>query len=360
MPHHSFESPHRQREHYIIDELAKSDEVHVVSWTDAETVVEFFDPRRFSRSLISHVSRTNYLVHHIRRLNIPTSFPRRINEAFFQSSLRRIVDKEDVDAVVIGPSAFKIGYPQENLGVPILFDYSDYLFDRHQLARYLGLSSAVLCVSRSLIDDVTGFEIERYYVPNGVDCHKFSKGRREATRARYNIDADTVVIGLIGVTFGEYPFFLDASRFLSEKIGRFVFMVVGGGRRLNSLISFARKAKAPAVFTGWVPYEGIEDYFAAIDLGVYPADQNVYFDSAFPIKILEYSAAGKPVVSTDLKEVRNLGFQNVFLCQPNPQDFADKVEKGIHYQGEYPSLDQYSWSSIAKSAKEAIQSNLAT
>ena len=48
-----------------------------------------------------------------------------------------------------------------------------------------------------------------------------------------------------------------------------------------------------------VPNAVVADYFIASDVGIYPGDASPYFDAACPIKVLEYSAAGKPVVATN-------------------------------------------------------------
>jgi transcriptional regulator of aromatic amino acid metabolism len=46
-----------------------------------------------------------------------------------------------------------------------------------------------------------------------------------------------------------------------------------------------------------------------------------------PIKLREYLALGKPVVSTDLPEVRKL--QDVVYIGKNNKDFVDKIAKAI-------------------------------
>ena len=38
----------------------------------------------------------------------------------------------------------------------------------------------------------------------------------------------------------------------------------------------------PALMTGWIEHEQIPDLFAASDVGLYPGDENMYYDGACP------------------------------------------------------------------------------
>jgi len=52
-------------------------------------------------------------------------------------------------------------------------------------------------------------------------------------------------------------------------------------------------------------------------IGLNISEKNKYRDAAQPIKIFEYSALGKKIVSTDLEEVKILDFPNVFIFSDN-------------------------------------------
>ena len=52
-----------------------------------------------------------------------------------------------------------------------------------------------------------------------------------------------------------------------------------------------------------MPPSEVADFFAATDVGLYPGDKNAYFDAASPLKILEYTAAGKPVACVRLNRI---------------------------------------------------------
>ena len=105
-----------------------------------------------------------------------------------------------------------------------------------------------------------------------------------------------------------------------------IFLLVGDGGELGeAMLRRAREHGLRVVATGPVPPSEVADYFAATDVGLYPGDQTAYFDAACPLKVLEYTAAGKPVVATDLAELRSWGFPNVLLAPPTAEAFAGEI-----------------------------------
>ena len=57
-------------------------------------------------------------------------------------------------------------------------------------------------------------------------------------------------------------------------------------------------------YTGRVPAASVPAYLAAIDVGITPYTASDFNRASFPLKTLEYLAAGRPVVSTDLPGAR--------------------------------------------------------
>jgi len=98
-------------------------------------------------------------------------------------------------------------------------------------------------------------------------------------------------------------------------------------RRLDDLL------RRPNVqWTGRVPAERLPEYLAAIDVGLTPYADTAFNRASFPLKTLEYLAAGRPVVSTDLPSARWLmngpGPRNTELIDlaADAEAFADLVD----------------------------------
>ncbi len=139
-----------------------------------------------------------------------------------------------------------------------------------------------------------------------------------------------------------------------------VFLAVGAGgllphEGLGPFEARCRERGVRFVATGLVPHDAVADYFMATDVGLYPGDANPYFDAACPLKILEYSAAGKPVVATDLAELRRLAFPNVYLAPPEPSAFAAAIIRALNERTSMPDLTAFDWDVLAREFETACE-----
>ncbi|MBP2322241.1 teichuronic acid biosynthesis glycosyltransferase TuaH [Kibdelosporangium banguiense] len=87
--------------------------------------------------------------------------------------------------------------------------------------------------------------------------------------------------------------------------------------------------KRPNVhYVGAVPFEELPQWFARIDVGLTPYADTVFNRASFPLKTLEYLAAGLPVVSTDLPASRRLAEESSGIqLAGDRRAFADAVVK---------------------------------
>lgn len=69
-------------------------------------------------------------------------------------------------------------------------------------------------------------------------------------------------------------------------------------------------------------------YLRIIDIGLTPYSDSDLNRSSFPLKTLEYIAAGSGVVSTDIPAVAWLGSEHVTIAR-SPADFADAVRQRL-------------------------------
>jgi glycosyltransferase involved in cell wall biosynthesis len=79
-------------------------------------------------------------------------------------------------------------------------------------------------------------------------------------------------------------------------------------------------------------HEDLPRYIRGFDVGIVPYVSNEYTMTVIPTKINEYLAMGKPVVSTDLREVIAFNDKhNVIITTPNrPAEFLSSIEKALH------------------------------
>jgi glycosyltransferase involved in cell wall biosynthesis len=79
-------------------------------------------------------------------------------------------------------------------------------------------------------------------------------------------------------------------------------------------------------WVGRQSFERVPGYLATIDVGLTPYAINSFNEASFPLKTLEYLAAGRPVVSVDLSSARWLDTALVSIAEGR-HDFVVKVQK---------------------------------
>src|SRR6185437_5379634 len=142
----------------------------------------------------------------------------------------------------------------------------------------------------------------------------------------------------------------------TEQVPNIVFLVVGGGDLLRPIVVRCESLGLPFVTTGWVPNNKVANYFAATDLGLYAGDSNPYFDAACPIKVLEYTAARRPVVATDLEELRRIAFPNVRLSPPDPTRFASAITTSLREPTKFADISEFEWARLAQIVQQTLVS----
>jgi len=178
-------------------------------------------------------------------------------------------------------------------------------------------------------------------------------GERDRARSELGLQGKRVV-SLIGLTSSPSLFFVDALALAARQVPNIVFLVVGGGDLLRPIMVRCQQLGLPFVATGWVPSNEVANYFAATDLGLYAGDSNAYFDAACPIKVLEYTAARRPVVATDLEELRRIAFPNVRLSPPDPVRFASAIITSLREPTEFADVSGFEWATLAQIVRQTL------
>ncbi|MFW9987567.1 MAG: glycosyltransferase family 4 protein [Candidatus Odinarchaeota archaeon] len=298
--------------------------------------------------------------HHIRHIYFTRSkHIKKINNTIFKNKIKKLIKEHKIEIVIVGPSHYLHGHLPRDLGVPVIFDYVDFLYDFKDpnkedtklLSEYFNISTKILCVSKTLMNSLPNrHKIKAEYIPNGVDLDFYKS--YSFTQDKYN----TKYISLIGISISESPFYLDVFPKIKEKLNNIKMLLVGGGPRFPMIKNYIdqRKDKNDFILTGYIPYGKIRKYFYMTDVGLYPTLKNRYYDSACPLKVMEYSAASRPVVATDLEELRKLNFPNVFLANPTSKDYEEKIIKALNYNGPFPNLEEFTWKNIAKKLEKTL------
>ena len=203
-----------------------------------------------------------------------------------------------------------------------------------------------------LVDRLKSFQNRAVYIPNGVSMSRIACGERDRTRAD-GLQGKKVV-SLIGLTSSPSLFFVDALA-LAARAGA----QSSSSLWLEEAISPPHRGALLAssgchLCHGMGSQHQIGHYFAATDLGLYPGDSKPYFDAACPLKVLEYTAARRPVVATDLEELRRLAFPNVRLAPPDPERFASAIMTSLCEPTEFADVSGFEWATLAQTVRQTL------
>jgi glycosyltransferase involved in cell wall biosynthesis len=170
-------------------------------------------------------------------------------------------------------------------------------------------------------------------VPEGVDVEKFSKAKPIDLREKFGIDGKIVgYVGSISVSRGSDKI-IEAFKFVKKEVKDAYLVMVGPIRSEEEKYfrELVRKLglEDSVVFTGFIEkHSEIPRYMKAFDVAVsYHPQSNEIYDVMVPIKILEYMAAGVPIVATNNLSHRNIIKDGIdgFLASGNPKTFANTL-----------------------------------
>jgi glycosyltransferase involved in cell wall biosynthesis len=202
-------------------------------------------------------------------------------------------------------------------------------------AAWISAREQIIVISSVLKDSLNRSLRQRAYappvtiIPNGIHLERYraADGRRIRTEWELQKKKLTGLVSGLG-TFSGVIRYLKAVRLLSD--ASLAHLIVGGGPLLKEGQRFAQRERIQNVtFTGQVDSRSIADYFSALDVGVIPFDLSDFTHAACPIKLLEYLACGKPVVSTPLREIIHMRLPGVIFAGPDPESFAQGISQAL-------------------------------
>lgn len=203
--------------------------------------------------------------------------------AFPSPMTRRIIDVLRPQLVVYDcASAFR----KDPFVHPSVVAAEDWLLKRADL---------VITDSRKLWEQHSGVNNHCYWIATGVDYAEFADQGKAATRF-----AQEPVIGYVG-TLHRWLDIELITRIVEERPGwKFVFV---GPRRART--DLGRLEQLPNVrMLGPRPHGELPALLGQFDVTWIPYKLAEFTQYVFPTKLLEYLAAGRPVVSTNLPEVQ--------------------------------------------------------
>jgi glycosyltransferase involved in cell wall biosynthesis len=191
-------------------------------------------------------------------------------------------------------------------------------------------SSIVIVTSQALHQKLSKLNSNCFYIPNGADVPHFLKATKASEKIPEIEHLRHPIIGYTGAISDWFDVELVCR--LAELHPEYSVLIVGPVG--HGLEKFKRHPNITLV--GVKKYEVVPKYLAYMDVCLIPFKINKLTLASNPIKLYEYLAAGKPVVSTALPEVCNNASEFVYVGK-NEGDFIRKVEEAV----EEPKKPEY-------------------
>lgn len=279
-----------------------------------------------------------------------------LNQKMFRRDVRRIIDREEVDVLITAYSCFMTGFPPFDVDIPVVFDYLDcaeWISDPPHAKPYVAQSDLVLAVSALAEEQASRYNDNILYLPNGADVRRIQRASGSDVRKRYGLE-DATVVSLIGLMDSSY--LIEAVRKAKKEIPNLKCLLVGRSDTLRAEIEKLPEDNETFIYVGPVPYEEVAEYFAASDVGLYPVRGASHDNGRSPIKVFEYTAAGCPVVTPPIREVKRLDFSNLIHASPTVPGFAEGIMKAAKNNPRMvPAINEFSWASLSEKLDRALR-----
>jgi len=181
----------------------------------------------------------------------------------------------------------------------------------------------VITSSNKLKQKLSAYNLRTQWIPNGVDYELFCSSLKfDRSEVRNKMALTNFVIGYVG-NLDDLRIDYSLIKEIVEQLPQITLLLVGP---INSEVFFELGLDRYSNIqnTGAKKITELPEYLSAIDLAIIPFQTNKFTESIYPLKINEYLAAGKQVISTNFSEDIQL-FKEVIEIATNPEDFKNKV-----------------------------------
>ncbi|MCD6405640.1 MAG: glycosyltransferase [Planctomycetes bacterium] len=203
------------------------------------------------------------------------------------------------------------------------------------------------------------FEEERsqcrfaYLLDHGVDYDHFANADGTLGVPAEMQGLKSPIVGFFG-GIDDHTFDVALAAQVAGECPEMTFVFVGS----VSADVTALEALSNVRLIGKRPYQEIPHYGRCFDVAIMPWRQNRWIEACNPVKLKEYLALGKPVISTPFRELEN--YQGLVYVAKGPQEFAAALGRALAEDSaerrrlRRARVREHSWDAKAREAIEAI------
>ena len=197
--------------------------------------------------------------------------------------------------------------------------------------RLIRQSDLVFVTAKELYNYCAKYNQRIYTFPFGVNIEHFEKVKSKECLAPEDLKSiKRPIVGYIG---GLHKWLdQDLIRYLAQTHPNYSFVFIGPLQTDVSNLSSIKNIH----FLGARPHHQLPYYVNCFTVGIIPYLLTDYTKNVYPTKLNEYLALGKPVVSTELLEIKtfNERYGNILSIGKDPKGFAECLEKAVNIDGD--------------------------
>lgn len=257
--------------------------------------------------------------------------PSKRGEEIIFSSIKKLLRV----ARIVNPIA-KIDHPfwgllTSVLSMPLIYDAMDLHSGFIESGKKIDIlenslakqADLILTSSSDIARSLSQYKQKSLMIRNAADFTHFSAAHKSLDRPADIKTLPGRIIGYYGAISGWMDDKIIAEVLSAHKNDSVVLI----GRIQNKLIENLAKKYPNLHLLGEKSYLDLPRYLSNFDVCLIPFKLTKLILATNPVKIYEYFAAGKPVVSTVIPELKP--FAKHLLFGKNPQDFAAKIDQAI-------------------------------
>ena len=164
----------------------------------------------------------------------------------------------------------------------------------------------------------------------GVNLAQLEENSADKIRTEHGIEKDDIVLFFMGWLYNFSGLREVALELVKAKDFHLKLLIVGEGDAFNELQEIREAYNLPnrIILTGKKPYQEIPSFIAASDICLLPAYNNEVMRHIVPIKLYEYMAMEKPVISTRLPGViKEFAHDNGVVYVNRPEEVVKKASE---------------------------------
>lgn len=274
---------------------------------------------------------------------------------------------------VLPAGEFDLAYTRAPALLPALLDTGiPTVIELHQIprrnvsafVRQCNQCRLVVCLTSAMREELRrqGVEDRRMVVEgDAVDLERFrALPPSQEARSAFGLSTDRLVVGYVGrlKTLGMdkgVAVLLHALAHVRQT-GRFMGLIVGGPQgdrqEYEALARSLGLTESDVCFTGEIPARNVPAAMVACDILAMPfPDMPHYRTHMSPLKMFEYMAAGRPILTSDLPTIRDvLSEQTAVFCEPGD---PVSVVAALDWIAEHPAEAQVR----AQAARKVVASH---